>query len=73
MKLITVDEQKCTQCGLCARACPAGIIVLGDAFPGTIEKIEKDSERDFFMNGVQAKEYGLIDEVIFKKGPEKIK
>jgi ATP-dependent Clp protease, protease subunit len=36
-----------------------------------IEKIEKDSERDFFMNGEQAKEYGLIDQVIFKKGPEK--
>jgi ATP-dependent Clp protease protease subunit len=32
-----------------------------------IDKIEKDSERDFFMNGEQAKEYGLIDEVIFKK------
>ena len=32
-----------------------------------LEKIEKDSERDFFMNGEQAKEYGLIDEVIFKK------
>lgn len=34
-----------------------------------LEKIEKDSERDFFMNGQQAKEYGLIDEVIFKKTP----
>ncbi len=34
-----------------------------------IEKVEKDSERDFFMNGEQAKEYGLIDEVIFKKLP----
>ena len=34
-----------------------------------IDKIEKDSERDFFMNGEQAKEYGLIDEVIFKKAP----
>ena len=34
-----------------------------------MEKIEKDSERDFFMNGEQAKEYGLIDEVIFKKAP----
>jgi ATP-dependent Clp protease protease subunit len=32
-----------------------------------LEKIEKDSERDFFMNGEQAKDYGLIDEVIFKK------
>jgi ATP-dependent Clp protease protease subunit len=37
-----------------------------------IEKIEKDSERDFFMNGEQAKEYGLIDEVIFKKELPKI-
>ncbi len=36
-----------------------------------IEKIEKDSERDFFMNGDQAREYGLIDEVIFKKEPPK--
>ncbi len=32
-----------------------------------IEKVEKDSERDFFMDGNQAKEYGIIDEVIFKK------
>jgi len=36
-----------------------------------IDKIEKDSERDFFMNGEQAKEYGLIDEVIFKKALDK--
>ena len=35
-----------------------------------LEKIEKDSERDFFMSGGQAKEYGLIDEVIFKKTTE---
>ena len=35
-----------------------------------MEKIEKDSERDFFMNGSQAKEYGLIDEVIYKKTTE---
>ncbi len=34
-----------------------------------LEKVEKDSERDFFMNGRQAKEYGLIDEVISKKIP----
>jgi len=33
----------------------------------TLGKIEKDSERDFFMDGNQAKEYGLIDEVIFRK------
>jgi ATP-dependent Clp protease protease subunit len=35
-----------------------------------LEKVEKDSERDFFMSGSQAKEYGLIDEVIFKKTTE---
>ncbi|PZO53710.1 MAG: ATP-dependent Clp protease proteolytic subunit [Phormidesmis priestleyi] len=30
----------------------------------SIEKIEKDSDRDFFMSAAQAKEYGLIDRVI---------
>lgn len=34
-----------------------------------IDRIEKDSERDFFIDGSQAKEYGLIDEVIYKKSP----
>ncbi|NMC73671.1 MAG: 4Fe-4S binding protein [Geobacteraceae bacterium] len=41
MGLITIDEGKCTRCGFCARACPAGIISMGDGFPETIEKIEK--------------------------------
>jgi ATP-dependent Clp protease, protease subunit len=31
-----------------------------------IEKIEKDVERDFIMSAAQAKEYGLIDEIITK-------
>ncbi len=31
-----------------------------------IEKIEKDVERDFIMSAEQAREYGLIDEIIFK-------
>jgi len=31
-----------------------------------IEKIEKDVERDFIMSAQQAKEYGLIDEIIYK-------
>ena len=39
----------------------------------SLDKVEKDSERDFFMNGQQAKEYGLIDEVIFKKQPPLIR
>src|SRR5579863_1082507 len=32
----------------------------------TLEKIEKDVERDFIMSSTQAKEYGLIDEIITK-------
>ncbi len=31
-----------------------------------IERIERDVERDFIMNAAQAKEYGLIDEIIYK-------
>lgn len=30
------------------------------------EKIEKDSDRDYWMRGIEAKEYGLIDEVLEK-------
>ena len=30
----------------------------------TIEKIEKDTDRDYFMSAVEAKNYGLIDKVI---------
>jgi len=37
-----------------------------------IERIRTDTERDFFMSGDQAKEYGLIDEVIvMKEKPKK--
>lgn len=28
------------------------------------EKIQADTERDFFMSGIEAKEYGIVDEVI---------
>ncbi len=31
-----------------------------------IERIEKDVERDFIMGAEQAKEYGIIDEIIEK-------
>ena len=33
----------------------------------TIEKIHQDTDRDFFMNGQQACEYGIIDKVIEKR------
>ena len=29
-----------------------------------LEKIQVDTERDYFMSGVEAKEYGIVDEVI---------
>jgi len=31
------------------------------------EKIEKDTDRDFYMTAYEAKEYGIIDEVIEKR------
>jgi ATP-dependent Clp protease protease subunit len=31
-----------------------------------LEKVERDTERDFIMNAQQAKEYGIVDDVIFK-------
>ena len=33
----------------------------------SIERIEKDTDRDYFMGAGEAKEYGLIDEVVIKK------
>lgn len=33
----------------------------------SLERIQKDSDRDFFMSAEEAKEYGLIDEVIISK------
>jgi len=30
----------------------------------TYERIEKDADRDFFMSSLEAKQYGLIDEVV---------
>ena len=30
----------------------------------SVERVEEDSDRDFFLNAKEAKEYGLVDEVI---------
>lgn len=37
-----------------------------------IEQINRDTERDFYMSGEQAKSYGLIDEVITKREEGKL-
>ncbi len=31
-----------------------------------VKRIEKDVERDFIMDAVQAKEYGIVDDIIYK-------
>ena len=40
--------------------------LLADHSGQSIETIEKDTDRDFIMSAQQAKEYGLIDEIIRK-------
>jgi ATP-dependent Clp protease protease subunit len=34
------------------------------------EQIEKDSDRDYWMRAEEAKEYGLIDEVLVREKKE---
>lgn len=41
--------------------------ILVDATGKDRESITKDIDRDFYMSGIQAKEYGLIDEVFVPK------
>ncbi|MBI2094146.1 MAG: ATP-dependent Clp endopeptidase proteolytic subunit ClpP [Candidatus Omnitrophica bacterium] len=37
----------------------------------TVEKIQKDTDRDYFMSAEEAKTYGIIDEVIYGKVKKK--
>ena len=32
-----------------------------------VKKVAKDTERDFILNAKEAKEYGIVDEIIYKK------
>jgi len=41
--------------------------ILSDRTGKPLEQIELDTERDHFLSAEEAKEYGLIDEVIDKK------
>ncbi len=36
-----------------------------------VDQIQRDTDRDFYMSGAQAKEYGLIDEVILERGVDR--
>lgn len=41
--------------------------ILSDLTGQQLEKIKNDTERDYFMTSEQAKEYGLIDEIVVRK------
>ena len=45
--------------------------ILANHTGNTFKKIEKDSDRDFWMTAKEAKEYGMIDEVLVRNGNKK--
>jgi ATP-dependent Clp protease protease subunit len=42
--------------------------ILAEQTGQPLEKIERDTERDFFMSAAEAQAYGLVDKVIAKRG-----
>ena len=42
--------------------------ILSEVTGQPIEKIARDTDRDNFMSGEQAMDYGLIDKVITRRG-----
>jgi ATP-dependent Clp protease protease subunit len=47
--------------------------IMSDCTGQSLEKIHTDSDRDFYMGPQEAKDYGLIDEVIIPKKKESLK
>jgi ATP-dependent Clp protease protease subunit len=41
--------------------------ILAELTGQPLSKIQADTERDYYMTGQQAKEYGIIDEIILKR------
>lgn len=41
--------------------------ILAERTGQPLEKIERDTERDYYLSAQESKEYGLIDEVIEKR------
>ena len=39
-------------------------LVLAKHSGQTVQQIEKDSDRDYFMTAYEARDYGLVDQVI---------
>lgn len=42
--------------------------ILIDHTGQTMDAIQRDTDRDFYLSGLQAKEYGMVDEVISTRG-----
>jgi len=42
--------------------------ILADRTGQPLEKIQADTERDYYMSAAEAKDYGLVDQVIEKRG-----
>ena len=40
--------------------------IIADHSGNTYERVEKDSDRDYWMTAAEAKEYGMIDDVLTK-------
>ncbi len=45
--------------------------ILAEKTGQSLEKIAKDSDRNFFMDAKEAKEYGIIDEILVKRTADK--
>lgn len=42
-------------------------VIIAERTGQTMKKVEKDTDRDFFMSAEEAKAYGIIDDVIVKR------
>lgn len=42
--------------------------ILAERTGQPYEKVVHDTERDYFMTADEAKDYGLVDEVVHKRG-----
>ena len=45
----------------------AGMLAAGAAGAAPLETISRDTDRDFFMSPQEAKDYGIVDDVIVGK------
>jgi ATP-dependent Clp protease protease subunit len=41
--------------------------ILSERTGQPLEKIEKDTDRDFFMSAEEAKAYGLVDDIMVRR------